>query len=223
MMTRIAIVDDKPSIRNLVRNKLGSDRELAIVFEACNGAEFLEMAAKTDVDKLPQIVLMDIEMPVMNGIDAIGIGSALYPQIRFVVLTVFDDDEKIFEAIKAGAAGYLLKDEAKEVIRKVITDMLEMTGSPMSPSIARKALALLNRAVLPGKPQSSGGETLGLLTGREREILSLQVEGLDYREIGEKLCISHNTVRTHICNIYEKLHVTSKAQAVNIAVRYGIR
>ncbi len=100
--------------------------------------------------------------------------------------------------------------------------MLEMTGSPMSPSIARKALKLLSMAQIPTWAATKSPVTLPLLTPREKEILSLQVEGLDYKEIGERLYISHNTVRTHICNIYEKLHVTSKAQAIQVALKHGI-
>jgi DNA-binding NarL/FixJ family response regulator len=165
---------------------------------------------------------MDIEMPVMNGIDAIRIASALHPTMKFIVLTVFDDDDKIFEAIKSGASGYLLKDESQDVLQQAISDMLEMTGSPMSPSIARKALKLLSMAQIPTRAATKSPATLPLLTPREKEILSLQVEGLDYKEIGERLYISHNTVRTHICNIYEKLHVTSKAQAIQVALKHGI-
>lgn len=221
-MTRIAIIDDKPSIRKLIKGKIASRSDWRVVLEAANGREFLDMARALDADQLPDIALMDIEMPEMNGIDAISVGAVLYPSIKFIVLTVFDDDDKIFEAIKSGASGYLLKDESTDVIQQLISDIMEMTGSPMSPSIARKALQLLNRAALPTKENTKNIEPLAILTNREKQILSLQVEGCDYREIGEQLHISHNTVRTHICNIYEKLHVTSKAQAVHIAIVHGI-
>ncbi len=221
-MIRIAIVDDKPSIRKLVKVKLSPCRNMEVVMEAANGADFLEQLKKIDVGSFPDVTLMDIEMPEMDGIETIRIASVLYPGIKFVVLTVFDDDDKIFEAIKSGAAGYLLKDESQDVIQQVINDMLEMTGSPMSPSIARKALQLLNKAILPEREKSVKAQPLALLTAREKEILSLQVEGFDYKEIGEQLFISHNTVRTHICNIYEKLHVTSKAQAIHIAIKHRI-
>lgn len=221
-MIRIAIVDDKPSIRKLVKVKLSPCRDMEVVMEAANGADFLEQLKKMDVGSFPDVTLMDIEMPEMDGIETIRIASVLYPGIKFVVLTVFDDDDKIFEAIKSGAAGYLLKDESQDVIQQVINDMLEMTGSPMSPSIARKALQLLNKAILPEREKSVKAQPLALLTAREKEILSLQVEGFDYKEIGEQLFISHNTVRTHICNIYEKLHVTSKAQAIHIAIKHRI-
>ncbi len=221
-MIKIAIVDDKSSNRNLVKDKLRTKPDWIVTLEAGNGAQFLDQLRILQPPQLPDVALMDVEMPGMNGIDAIRIASALHPGIKFIVLTVFDDDDKIFEAIKSGAAGYLLKDESQDVLQQSIEEMLEMTGSPMSPSIARKALKLLSRAHIPIPETPKAAVAIPLLTPREKEILSLQVEGLDYKEIGELLFISHNTVRTHICNIYEKLHVTSKAQAIQVAMKHGI-
>ncbi len=163
---------------------------------------------------LPDVVLMDIDMPVMDGIEAVNIASSNYINTKFLMFTVFDDDVKVFEAIKSGAIGYLLKDEKVDVIIDSIHQIIEFGGSPMSPSIARKALKLLmnSAGTTPEKSESN-------LTGREMDILQGLVEGLDHKEVAEKLFISPHTVRTHICNIYDKLHVNNRAQAVNVALK----
>jgi DNA-binding NarL/FixJ family response regulator len=217
-MIRLAIVDDKLVNRKTVRTNIASCKEMEVVLEAGNGEEFMDKMNLLTADKLPQIVLMDIDMPVMNGIEAIAVGSTKYPHTRFLVLTVFDDDEKIFEAIQAGASGYLLKDDSAVQLTEAITQALEYNAAPMSPAIARKTLAWLRQ--LP-KPASSGQtETKEILSEREIEILKLMVEGLDYKKIADKLLISPFTVRTHTTKIYEKLHVNSKAQAIQMAYKY---
>lgn len=151
-------------------------------------------------------------MPIMNGIEAVNTGSSLYPQTKFLMLTVFDDDDKIFEAIKAGAIGYLLKDENVDKIIESLWQIVEYGGSPMSPRIARKALQLLSQ----GKQEQ---KTETILSIREMDILKGLVEGLDYKGVAEKLFISPFTVRTHITKIYQKLHVNNKTQAINLAVK----
>jgi DNA-binding NarL/FixJ family response regulator len=208
----IAIVDDKQPNRVSLSEKLSSISGISILFLAANGEDFLEQM-KTNTTK-PNVVLMDIDMPVMNGIDAVHIGSELYPQSKFVMLTVFDDDDKIFEAIKAGAIGYLLKDENIDRIVDAIKQIMEFGGSPMSPRIARKALQLLMNA----KIETTHKED-SVLSAREMDILKGLVEGLDYRGLADKLFISPHTVRTHITKIYQKLHVSSKTQAVMVAVK----
>jgi DNA-binding NarL/FixJ family response regulator len=140
----------------------------------------------------------------------------MYPGTRFLMLTVFDDDDKIFDAIRAGAVGYFLKDEKIENIIQGIKDVLDSGGSPMSPRIARKALNLLMNATV---DTSKKEEDDSNLSDREKEILKLMVEGHDYKVVAEKLFISPHTVRKHIANIYEKLHVTSKVQAVRLAMK----
>src|ERR1043165_1579520 len=131
---------------------------------------------------MPAIVFMDIEMPKMNGIEAITHAHALYPSIHFLVLTVFDDDDKIFEAIKAGASGYLLKHEPATVINEAIINVLEHGGAPMSPAIARKALSLLSRASQK-EDQHIATEVPVNLTEREKEILQHIVSGWDAKRI----------------------------------------
>ncbi len=186
---------------------------MEIVFMACNGKDFLEQLKTTPQHRHPQLVLMDIDMPVMNGIDAVRRSHEIYDDIRYIMLTVFDDDDKLFDAIRAGADGYLLKEEGIETIVNAIKEVIEKSGAPMSPSIARRALNLLSGT----KKREPDVQTM--LSDREMDILKGLVSGLDYRKIADSLFISPHTVRTHITNIYEKLHVKSKVQAVKIALK----
>jgi len=220
MSVRIALVDDKRIIRNTLAEHIGYYKEITIVFQANDGSEFLENMKSLSTDARPQVVLMDIEMPVMDGIEAVTIAKEVYPDTQFLMLTVFDDDDKLFEAIKAGASGYLLKDEKVSSIVKAITEIVFEGGVPMSPRIARKVLGLLRNA--PEDAQSvteNNAEDEYLLSTREMEILNRIVDGLNYQQIGERLFISPHTVRKHIANIYEKLHVSNKASAIKIAIR----
>jgi DNA-binding NarL/FixJ family response regulator len=215
MPVKIAIVDDKLIVRKAIKDKLNMASEVQVVMEACNGEVFLDNIKELAPADLPEIVLMDIEMPEMDGIQTIAIASMLYPQMKFIVLTVFDNNEKIFEAIKAGANGYLLKDDDAVILSEAILHVMNYDAVPMSPAIARKTLGLL-KAGLPESPASSVSS--GLST-REHGVLQHLVEGLEYKQIAEKLFISPATVRTHISNIYQKLHVTSKAQAIKLAYK----
>ncbi len=215
MSIRIAIADDKQINRTTVKEKILPYPEMELVLEAKNGYDFLEQLKHLPVDRRPQVVLMDLEMPVMEGIQAISLASAAYPDIKFIVLTVFEENEKIFEAIKAGAGGYLLKDDSAVNIIDAITNVVEYNGIPMSPAIARKTMELLKQA--PAPVASEKIETESILTDREMEILKEMVTGKNYKAIGEKLFISPLTVRKHTANIYEKLHVNSRAQIINLA------
>jgi DNA-binding NarL/FixJ family response regulator len=215
MSTRIAIADDKQINRTTVKDKIMSFKEIELVLEAKNGHDFLEQLKHLPVDKHPQVVLMDLEMPVMDGIEAISIATAAYPDIKFIVLTVFEDNEKIFEAIKAGAGGYLLKDDSAVNIIDAITNVVEYNGIPMSPAIARKTMELLKQSAVSVPDEKT--ETDSLLSDREMEILKEMVTGKNYKAIGEKLYISPLTVRKHVAHIYEKLHVNSRAQIINLA------
>lgn len=215
MPTRIAIVDDKQINRTTVKEKIVAYKEIEMVLEAKNGHDFLEQLKHLPKEKHPQVVLMDLEMPIMDGIQTITLATAAYPAIKFIVLTVFEDDEKIFEAIKAGAGGYLLKDDSAVNIIDAITNVVEYNGIPMSPAIARKTMELLRQA--PAPVTAAKAETGSILTDREMEILKEMVTGKNYKAIGEKLFISPLTVRKHTANIYEKLHVNSRAQIINLA------
>lgn len=213
----IAIVDDKPINRQTVKDKLIEHSSIEILFEAKNGIDFLEKLKL--VSTKPDVVLMDLEMPEMNGIDAISMATAAYPGIKFIVLTVFEETDKIFEAIKAGASGYLLKEDSAIHILDAINNVYEHNGIPMSPSIARKTLELLrNVPINPATEDEelSNNNSAGL-SEREIEILKEMVSGKNYKAIGEKLFISPLTVRKHASHIYEKLHVNNRTQAINIA------
>jgi DNA-binding NarL/FixJ family response regulator len=216
-MTYVAIVDDKKTLRTALQDRLSAFDNYKVLFTAENGQDFLEkmMEARKSIE--PDVVLMDIDMPIMNGIEAVEKGKERYPNSKYLMLTIFDEDEKIFCAIKAGADGYLLKDEPVEKIKEAIINLLNDEGAPMSPSIARRALNLLmNSKVEISKKESPEKTTDYNLTDREKEVLTLLVEGLEYKEIGMKMSVSPNTIRNHISNIYKKLHVTSKTQAIRV-------
>ena len=216
-MTYVAIVDDKKTLRTALQDRLSAFENYKVLFTAENGQDFLEkmMEARKSIE--PDVVLMDIDMPIMNGIEAVEKGKERYPNSKYLMLTIFDEDEKIFSAIKAGADGYLLKDEPVEKIKEAIINLLNDEGAPMSPSIARRALNLLMNSKVEISKKDSVDKTNDYnLTDREKEVLTFLVEGLEYKEIGMKMSVSPNTIRNHISNIYKKLHVTSKTQAIRV-------
>ncbi|HEY8690157.1 MAG TPA: response regulator transcription factor [Chitinophagaceae bacterium] len=215
MPIKIAIVDDKLIVRSAIKDKLYSSGDVVIVMEASNGEDFLQKMEATTIEMYPEIVLMDLEMPQMNGIQTIAVATSIYPAIKFIVLTVFDNNEKIFEAIKAGANGYLLKDDDAVNLNEAILQVINYDAVPMSPAIARKTLGLLKT----GPPEIETTTGSGVLSSREQDVLLHLVEGLEYKQIAEKLFISPSTVRKHIANIYLKLHVKSKAQAIKMAYK----
>jgi DNA-binding NarL/FixJ family response regulator len=214
-MIRVAIVDDKQHNRVSLSERMKEDGTIEILFLAANGEDCITQLKNGKV--LPDAILMDIDMPILNGIETVNIAHEVYPEIKFLMLTVFDDDEKIFEAIKAGAVGYLLKDENTHTIIDSIKQVVENGAAPMSPRIARKALNLLMQSDLKFKKDVDLEKIK--LTEREKDILKLIVDGLEYRAIAEKLFISPHTVRTHFSNIYEKLHVCNKAQVIKLAIK----
>lgn len=225
MPVKIAIVDDKASNRNILKDKLMRHKIFEVSLTAENGKDFLEKMKAMPVDKIPDVVLMDLEMPEMDGVDAVAAGSCLFPSVKYVMLTIFDDEEKIFKAIKAGAFGYLLKEESSENIVEVLIQMHENGVGPISPGIAHKILQLVqnNNLTLLQKPKTGNKEkTFFDLTEREKEILQLLVDGLSYKEIGVRLQISANTAKKHVINIYDKLHVNSRAQALHLAYEKGL-
>jgi DNA-binding NarL/FixJ family response regulator len=218
MRIKIGIVDDKSSNRNILKDKLLRGGQFTIALMAEDGKDFLEKMQGLDLDEQPDVVLMDLEMPVMDGVEAIATGSFLYPAVKFVVLTIFDDEDKIFRAIKAGAYGYLLKDESSENISSMLLQMQESGAGPISPGIAFKILQLVqNNNLVMAAAREQEKKQLFNLTAREQEILKLLVEGLLYKEIGAKLDISPHTAKKHVINIYNKLHVNTRAQVINIA------
>jgi DNA-binding NarL/FixJ family response regulator len=220
-MIRVAIVDDKINNRRIIMDKLSRNNFFTIAFQAVDGEDFLDRLKVLPEDDLPHIVLMDLEMPNIDGVSAIGTASSLFPHIKFVVLTIFDDDDKIFRAIKAGACGYILKEESGEVISDMLMSLWESGAGPISPSIAYKILQMVQQPTI-AKEKRHDDENFFQLSDREKEILQLLSQGLEYKEIGLKISISPNTVKKHCINIYQKLHVNSKAQALRIAYTRGL-
>lgn len=223
MKIRIAIIDDKASNRNILKDKLLRHGHFEIVLTAEDGKDFMEKMKKIPQEKIPHVALMDLEMPNMDGVNAIALGSSFFPSVKFVVLTIFDDEEKIFKAIKAGAFGYLLKEESGENISEMLWQMHESGAGPISPGIAHKILQLVqnNDLTLIKKVAPAAQKNFFDLTSRESEILQLLVQGLYYKEIGARLNISVNTAKKHVINIYNKLHVNSRAQALHLAYEKG--
>ncbi len=224
MSIKIAIVDDNAGNRHILKDKLLRDPQFGVALIAENGKDFLEKMQDLPLEKMPSVVLMDLEMPEMDGVDAVAAGSYLYPLVKFVMLTIFDDEEKIFKAIKAGAFGYLLKDESAGNITDMLLQMEESGVGPISPGIAHKILQMVqnNNITLPQK-QTPGKEKPAFnLTEREQQILKLLVQGLLYKEIGSQLQISPNTAKKHVLNIYSKLHVNTKGQALSLAYSKGL-
>lgn len=214
MPYKIGIVDDSFQIIASLTDELTQLGEVEIVLRARNGEDFLQQLKKLPAEQHPQLVLMDIDMPVMNGIETVRTSSVLYESIKYIMLTVFDDDDKLFNAIQAGADGYLLKEEQPAVILRAIKEVMEHEGAPMSPRIARKTLDLLSN-----KSNAKDNAVATTLSEREMDILKGLVDGLDFRQIAERLFISPFTVRNHITKVYEKLHVSSKTEAVKMAIK----
>ncbi|MBS1916406.1 MAG: response regulator transcription factor [Bacteroidetes bacterium] len=219
MKIPIGIVDDKSQNRMLFSERLNTSDDIEVVLTATDGKDFLGQMKVLDFNDRPAVILMDIEMPEMDGIATVQAAKLLYPELHFLMLTVFDDDDKIFEAIKAGADGYLLKNEKASLIVDCIVQLSDSGSAPMSPRIARKTLDLLMQASIPKMEKEEKEKFDYELSDRELEILKLTVDGYGYRQIAEKLFISSHTVKKHIANIYHKLHVTSKAQAIKIATK----
>lgn len=205
---KIAIAEDNTFLLKSITDKLAIIGGNSIRFSAENGKILLE---KLEEYHNLDIILMDIQMPIMDGIAATKEVKKKYPHIKIIMLTVFDDDENIFRAIQAGADGYLLKETGPEELEKSLTDILE-GGAPMTPIIAAKALSLLR------KPLSLHIEKEeNPLSSRETDVLIHLSKGLNYQEIAENLIISPSTVRKHLENIYRKLQVRNKMEAVQKA------
>jgi DNA-binding NarL/FixJ family response regulator len=217
MAVKVAYADDNMVNRNTFVRKIQSFDDLEIIFTAPNGNACLEQLKELPPEKMPQVLFVDLEMPGLNGIQVIQIAKILYPSLHFIVLTVFDDDERIFEAIKAGANGYLLKDDNAISLRNAITNSLEQGGAPMSPSIARKALDLLSKSAFEKEKTNTESSLENLLSEREKEILQYTIKGFSPKQIAETLYISVFTVRKHIAHIYEKLHVNTNMQIMTLA------
>lgn len=210
-MIKAAVAEDNDFLAESIKEKLALfEDEVKYKFRGRNGSHLLNLLEE---DANLDLILMDIEMPEMNGIQTTEIVKAKYPHIKIIMLTVFDDEENIFNAIRAGADGYLLKDESPKVVFDGIKEMMN-GGAPMSPAIAAKTLKLLRNPLSEASTVSAEDYEL---TKREVEVLEQLCTGLDYKSIGENLHISTGTVRKHIENIYSKLQVNNKVEAINKA------
>ena len=201
-MIKLAIVEDNTALRQSLEQLFNRTSNMKCVASLNNLLNVVSEFQKSQ----PDIVLMDIGLPTINGIEGVRTVKSNFENIQVIMFTVFEDDDKIFEAIRSGASGYLLKKTPPEEILDAINELHD-GGAPMSPSIARKVIQAFQV-----KPSSVLEDHQ--LTSREKEILYALVDGLSYKKIAEKYFVSIHTVRSHISNIYEKLHVNSKSQAV---------
>ena len=215
MNIKIAIVDDNSFLIKTVKEKLSFFEDLNYKFSVFNGSKLLsKLKENSNLD----LILMDIEMPVLNGIETTEIVKRKYPHIKIIMLTVFDNDENIFNAIKAGADGYLLK----EINAKDLHDGIIETfngGAAMNPSIAMKTLKSLRNPIEIENMQEK--EDIKL-TEREIDVLEHLSKGLSYQAIAENLILSHGTIRKHIENTYRKLQVHNKLEAIQKAKRNNL-
>ncbi len=216
MKINIAVAEDNPFLAKAIQEKISFFEDFKLKFLAVNGEEFLK---ELENDHNIDVILMDIQMPKMDGIECTEIIKTKYPQIKVLMLTVFDDDDHIFKAIHAGADGYLLKETNPDVLYKALCDVLE-GGAAMTPSIALKALNILRNPERMSKNQTQVEEIK--LSKREKEVLEQLSKGLNYHQIAENLFISPSTVRKHIENTYKKLHVHNKMEAVQKAMKHNL-
>ena len=205
MSISLAIVEDLDEVRDGLKNfiSLSQDFKILDTFKTAEEALY-------EIPKLqPDIVIMDINLPGMNGIECIRQVKGKSPNTQFMMFTVYENDEKVFEALKAGASGYLLKNTGLVQLIESLKE-LHNGGSPMSANIARKLVTVFRN-------NEKETAVLEVLSNRENEILHLLSKGLLYKEIAEQLSISVSTVRQHIHHIYEKLHVQNRTEAINKA------
>lgn len=207
-MIKIGIVEDNIKIRNLIQRYLDMQENMSCKTAVDSVEEMLKHLEQYDA---PDVLLMDIQLPGMSGIEGIGIIKKKYPDVEILMLTIYHDSHKIFDSLVAGASGYLLKHTSLPEIKESIENLIE-GGAPMSPQIARKVIQHFNKPVNEKKTESD-------LTPREQDIVNGLVDGLSYKMIADRFDISIDTVRAHIRNIYKKLHVNSKAEVIAKSLR----
>jgi DNA-binding NarL/FixJ family response regulator len=212
-MIKIALAEDNNFLAHSLINKLGLFDEFKVKFHALDGEELL---ATLEQDANIDVILMDIQMPVLDGVLTTQSVTKLYPHIKVIMLTVLDTEQSIYEAIKAGAIGYLVKESSPQDIYDSIHEILN-GGAPMSPSVARKAMKIIqNPNVLEAEKKDFG------LSEREFQVLQHLCKGLNYNQIASNLIISPNTVRRHIENVYKKLDVKNKSEAQQLAYKFNL-
>jgi DNA-binding NarL/FixJ family response regulator len=208
---KVTVFDDNKPRRELLQLLLNSSNGFI-----CTGAfEDCRNVLSNIGTNIPDVVLMDIDMPYVNGIEGLTKIKSQFPEIKIMMQTIFEDDEKIFSAITAGADGYILKKTPPAKLLECITEIME-GGAPMTPSVARQLLLMVS-----GKNHVKKSNNFNL-SNREKDILELLVKGFSYKMIAEKCSISYATVNSHISHIYEKLHVSSGTEAVAKAIEHQI-
>ncbi len=205
-MIRVNIYEDQPEIRELLIETVKISNDLLFVAAYPNAANVEENTRK---DK-PNVVLMDIQMPGISGIEAVQLIKKKYPEVQICMQTVFEENEKIFAAICSGASGYILKDSSPDKYINAIIDT-HQGGSPMTPTIARKVLTMFQN-------QNSKVRDFAELTQSEKKVLELLVRGMSYKMIASELNVSFPTVNFHLKNIYKKLHVNSANEAIRMVM-----
>ncbi len=210
-MIRVLLADDQGLVRTGFRMILGAEDDLEVVGEAADGLEAVELVTRLE----PDVVLMDIRMPGLDGIEATRRAVAARPQVRVVVLTTFDLDEYVYAALQAGASAFLLKD-AKETQLLAAIRVVADGGSLFAPAVTERLIARF------AQPGSRGSVELPPLTAREREVLGLVARGLSNAEIAERLVISEHTTKSHVASLLQKLGLRSRVQAVVVAYESGL-
>ena len=214
MEIKVAIFEDNKLVRDALEAILNGTPGYTCCGVFADGNRWMQDIKRSD----PDVVLMDIEMPGLNGIEVTTQLTATYPTIKILIQTVFNDSEKIFNALCAGASGYILKNDAPTKYLEAINEVYN-GGAPMNPVVAKKVLGFFgNKNVILITPEANDYQ----LSQREKEILQLMVGGDNYKTIAGKAFISYETVRTHVKNIYKKLHVACRSEAVLKATQQGI-
>jgi DNA-binding NarL/FixJ family response regulator len=211
---RVVVVDDQPLLRTGFRMILGGEPDLDVVGEAGDGREAVRMADQ----HRPDVVLMDLRMPVLDGIEATRQITARHPEVRVVVLTTFDLDEYVYASLRAGASAFLLKDAKEDQLVAAIR-VAAQGGSLFAPAVTRR---LIDRFAATGNGPAAEVPGVADLTPREREVWQLVAQGLSNADIADRLVVSEHTVKTHVASLLAKLQVPGRVQAVVLAYETGL-